>query len=71
VTEIGLDKCYRHRDTGCEYHILTYLRTKTFGMTLLTEYYDGICVNIIPIDKENFDDHISDYEEIAEDEFAE
>lgn len=70
MKEIELNKCYRHRDTGCEYHILTYLRTKTFGMTLLAEWFDGVSVSIIPVDKEDFDNCISDYEEITEEEFG-
>lgn len=71
LIEIELGKYYKNLVSGHKYHILTYIKTKTFGMTLLAEVfnYTETKVSIIPIKKENFDNNISDYKEITEKEF--
>lgn len=72
LKEIELGKYYRHKNSKIQYHILTWINTKAFGMTVLAERYngDGSAVVIIPINKQNFDNHAFNYEEIKEDEFA-
>lgn len=71
LTEIELGKYYKHKGSKTQYHILTYVHTKAFGQVLLAERYDGAgaAVVIVPINKQNFDNHAFNYEEIEEEEF--
>lgn len=68
--EINFNTCYRNKVSGHHYHILTYIKTITFGMTLLAEFFNHNETNIIPVNKDDFDNNISEYEEITEEEFG-
>jgi hypothetical protein len=70
LTELELGKFYKDKTNHQDFHILTYIHTKTFGFTLLVEWYDGSTVRIVPIDKEDFERNIDHFEEIEEKDFG-